>query len=94
MQETSLFTPPTWTITFNTPPLRSELTDISYPGLLRLAGFYTGFIGKFGIESNGQLLVENEKQALGQMFDVFDNFELGAERIFGRTGGWQHEALN
>ena len=61
--------------TFNTPPLRSELTDISYPGFLRLAGFYTGFIGKFGIESNGKLLVENEKQALGKMFDVFDNFE-------------------
>ena len=61
--------------TFNTPPLRSELTDISYPALLRLAGFYTGFIGKFGIESNGKLLVENEKQALGKMFDVFDNFE-------------------
>jgi len=28
--------------TFNTPPLRSELTGISYPALLRLAGFYTG----------------------------------------------------
>ena len=61
--------------TFNTPPLRSELTNISYPALLRLAGFYTGFICKFGIESNGELLVEDEKEALGKMFDVFDNFE-------------------
>ena len=61
--------------TFNTPPLRSEFTDISYPTLLRSAGYYTGFIGKFGIESNGKLLVENKKEALGKMFDVFDNFE-------------------
>jgi len=50
--------------TFNTPPLRSELTNISYPALLRLAGFYTGFIGTFGIKSNGELLVEDEKEAL------------------------------
>ena len=61
--------------TFNTPPLRSEFTDISYPTLLRSAGYYTGFIGKFGIESNGELLVENKKETLGKMFDVFDNFE-------------------
>ena len=61
--------------TFNTPPLRSEFTDISYPTLLRSAGYYTGFIGKFGIESNSKLLVENKKETLGKMFDVFDNFE-------------------
>ena len=40
--------------TFNTPLLRSELTGISYPALLRSVGFHTGFIGKFGIESNGK----------------------------------------
>ena len=61
--------------TFNTPLLRSELMDISYPSLLRLASFHTGFIGKFGVESNGKLLVENEKQVLGKMFGVFVNFE-------------------
>lgn len=61
--------------TFKTPPLRTEFTGISYPALLRAAGYRTGFIGKFGIESNGQLLVENEKVVLEEMFDLFDNFE-------------------
>jgi arylsulfatase A-like enzyme len=61
--------------TFLTPPLRTQFTDISYPALLRAAGYRTGFIGKFGIESNGNLLVENEKVTLKKMFEHFDNFE-------------------
>ena len=61
--------------TFLTPPLRTQFTDISYPALLRAAGYRTGFIGKFGIESNGKLLVEDEKVTLKKMFDHFDNFE-------------------
>ena len=40
--------------TFNTPPLRTQFTDISYPAMLRAAGYRTGLIGKFGIT------VENE----------------------------------
>jgi len=61
--------------TFLTPPLRTQFTDISYPALLRAVGYRTGFIGKFGIESNGKLLVENEKITLKKMFEHFDNFE-------------------
>ena len=61
--------------TFKTPPLRTEFTDNSYPALLKAAGYRTGFIGKFGIESHGKLLVENEEATLKKMFDDFDNFE-------------------
>ena len=61
--------------TFKTPPLRTEFTDHSYPALLKAAGYRTGFIGKFGIESHGKLLVENEEATLKKMFDEFDNFE-------------------
>ena len=61
--------------TFNTPPMRTQFTDISYPALLRAAGYRTGFIGKFGIESNGKLLVEDEEVTLRKMFDHFDNYE-------------------
>ena len=34
---------------FMTPPLQTRFTDISYPMLLRAAGYRTGHIGKFGI---------------------------------------------
>lgn len=36
--------------TFTKPPLDRSFTDISYPLLLRQAGYRTGFIGKFGIK--------------------------------------------
>lgn len=35
--------------TFTKPPLSSTFMDHSYPALLRLSGYYTGFVGKFGI---------------------------------------------
>ena len=35
--------------TFRTVPLAKEKTDLSYPVLLRKAGYRTGFIGKFGV---------------------------------------------
>lgn len=67
--------------TFLKPPLRTEFTEMSYPALLRASGYRTGFIGKFGIESNGRLLVEDEADTLANMFDFFDNFE-----HWGRSG--------
>jgi arylsulfatase A-like enzyme len=39
----------THTYTFTKPPLVKALTDISYPVLLRRAGYKTGFVGKFGV---------------------------------------------
>ena len=37
--------------TFGTPPLAAAFSDQSYPTLLRDAGYRTGFIGKFGINT-------------------------------------------
>ena len=61
--------------TFNTDPLQANLAAISYPALLRENGYRTALIGKFGIESNGEIMVEDEDQSLKLMFDDFDNFE-------------------
>jgi arylsulfatase A-like enzyme len=49
--------------TFTKPPLSSTLMDSSYPALLRQSGYYTGFVGKFGIEV--------EDGAIAAMFDRF-----------------------
>jgi len=35
--------------TFGTPPVRMEHVDVSYPVVLRQAGYRTGFCGKFGV---------------------------------------------
>ncbi len=37
--------------TFDTPPIRDEHTDTSYPVLLKAAGYRTGFVGKFGVRT-------------------------------------------
>ena len=61
--------------TFFTPPLPTEFTDISYPALLKAAGYRTGLIGKFGIASSGTEPSLEDERALSKMFDVFDNYE-------------------
>ncbi|NIP95796.1 MAG: sulfatase-like hydrolase/transferase, partial [Akkermansiaceae bacterium] len=61
--------------TFNTPPFRAALAAASYPARLRQAGYRTALIGKFGIESNGTLMVEGGQRSLDLMFDHFDHFE-------------------
>lgn len=50
--------------TFGTPPLRDACVDMSYPALLRSAGYRTGFVGKFGVTT--------EARATARMFDVFE----------------------
>ena len=60
---------------FRTPPFRSALGPMTYPALLKASGYRTGFIGKFGIESDGYRNVEDEAAVLGAMFDHFDDFE-------------------
>jgi len=52
--------------TFGTPPLSAEFVDLSYPTLLREAGYQTGAIGKFGVNT--------EQGAVEQMFDTFVPF--------------------
>ena len=50
---------------FGTPPLKRADSDMSYPLLMKRAGYRTGFVGKFGIQvAKG---VERE------MFDYFEN---------------------
>ena len=39
----------THAFTFGTPPITKAFTDISYPYLLKQAGYRTGFVGKFGV---------------------------------------------
>jgi len=48
--------------TFGPDPLRAEFVENSYPKLLQKAGYYSGFIGKFGVE-----MPESEA-----MFDEFE----------------------
>ena len=60
--------------TFHEPPLRTEFTDISYPRLLRDAGYYTGMIGKLGIDTDGRLALAGNASTLTRMFDVFHHY--------------------
>ena len=49
--------------TFGTKPIANEHVAISYPALLKQAGYRTGFVGKFGVGV--------EKGATDRMFDAF-----------------------
>jgi len=51
----------THTYTFTKPPLTRAFTDISYPVVLRRAGYKTGFVGKFGVQVG--------EGVQGEMFD-------------------------
>lgn len=51
--------------TFQTGDVRSEYMEESYPALLKNAGYYSGFFGKFGVNYAGA----------NQLFDVFDNYD-------------------
>jgi len=51
--------------TFQTGGIRSEYMDDSYPYLLREAGYYTGFYGKFGVNY----------QEKDQLFDVMEDYD-------------------
>lgn len=51
--------------TFQTGPIREELIETAYPKLLKEAGYYNGFLGKFGVNFQGK-----EK-----MFDVIEDYD-------------------
>ena len=55
--------------TFKTPPLKAALMSNSYPSLLRQAGYRTGFIGKYGVKTEG-----NQEE---MMFDFFKPHKQG-----------------
>ena len=50
--------------TFGPDPLRPEFVEDSYPNLLKKAGYYSGFIGKFGVN-----IPDSES-----LFDEYDSF--------------------
>lgn len=50
---------------FQTGPIRPEFMRLSYPKLMREAGYYTGFFGKFGVNYNG----------LNQLFDTYESYD-------------------
>lgn len=70
--------------TFGKDPLTKELITSSYPYLLKKSGYYTGFVGKFGVE------MEEQDSMLSEMFDYyrlsprntpyFETFEDGSRR--------------
>ncbi|MFK7820050.1 MAG: sulfatase [Planctomycetaceae bacterium] len=49
--------------TFRVKPIAEKFTDTAYPGLLKTAGYRTGFIGKFGVGV--------PRGVTGEWFDVF-----------------------
>ena len=49
--------------TFRQPPIENKYTSISYPELLKEAGYYTGFIGKYGVKVS--------ENTIEKWFDVF-----------------------
>jgi alpha-L-rhamnosidase len=51
--------------TFQTGDVRSEYMEESYPALMKNAGYYTGFFGKFGVNYS----------TANQLFDVFDDYD-------------------
>uniref|UniRef100_UPI003216DDBE alpha-L-rhamnosidase-related protein n=1 Tax=uncultured Draconibacterium sp. TaxID=1573823 RepID=UPI003216DDBE len=51
--------------TFQTGSIRSEYMENAYPGLLRNTGYYTGFFGKFGVNSSGK----------EDMFDEIEDYD-------------------
>lgn len=62
--------------TFTKPPLSSTLMNRSYPALLRRSGYFTGFVGKFGIQ------VED-----GVTASMFDRFHSTAYPYFKEVDG-------
>ncbi len=51
--------------TFQTGSIRSEYMEKSYPKLLKEAGYYTGFFGKFGVNFPG----------MNQLFDEIESYD-------------------
>ncbi len=64
--------------TFGQPPLGEELVQLSYPRLLRQAGYRTGFVGKLGVKI--------DDGGTEEMFDVFRpaGYPYFAENLGGR----------
>ena len=68
--------------TFQTGDIRSEYILESYPALLKEAGYYTGFFGKFGVNFSKK----------GKLFDVIDDYDRNGQ--FPDRRGYFYKTLN
>lgn len=68
--------------TFRSPPFRADLAAMSYPALMKAAGYRTGFIGKFGLGEHPNVKMENKEETLSSMFDLFDNYHFYPDGYF------------
>ncbi len=68
--------------TFQTGPIREELIETAYPKLLKDAGYYNGFFGKFGVNFPGK-----EK-----MFDVIEDYDRNGS--YSDYRGYYYKTLN
>ena len=68
--------------TFQTGNIRSEFMENAYPKLLKQAGYYTGFFGKFGVNY----------PAKEEMFDVIDDYDRNNQ--FKDYRGYYYKMLN
>ncbi len=67
--------------TFDTPPLKKEFIRNSYYNILKENGYYTGFLGKFGMQFE-----DGEEK---QIFDIYDAYM--PDFYYRLTGkGWGH----
>ncbi len=68
--------------TFQTGTIRDEFMQSAYPRLLKDAGYYTGFYGKFGVNY----------PAKGEMFDVIEDYDRNGS--FGDYRGYYYKTLD
>ncbi|WP_319481417.1 sulfatase-like hydrolase/transferase [uncultured Draconibacterium sp.] len=68
--------------TFQTSDIRSEFMETSYPVVLKQAGYYTGFFGKFGVN-----YTEKDK-----LFDVIEDYDRANQ--FNDYRGYYYKTLN
>ncbi len=68
--------------TFQTGPIREEYMENSYPEVLKKAGYYTGFFGKFGVNY----------PKTDQLFDVVESYDRNGR--FHDYRGYYYKTLN
>lgn len=68
--------------TFQTGAIRNEYMEDSYPKILKKAGYYTGFYGKFGVNFPGK----------EQLFDVIEEYDRNGK--FPDRRGYYYKTLN
>ncbi len=67
---------------FQTGPIRDQYMAQAYPRLLKAAGYYTGFFGKFGVNYS----------AKNSLFDVFEDYDRNGR--FPDRRGYYYKELN